>query len=480
MRHFMRSERRIVENVPFVPGRAAATALALTVALLSAAAATGAPGGSTPQRGASRPAAADPVAASSDHLGSRVATASLHDDSPRPPDTSRCRREFGGRCYGPAQLAAAYGVRSLWKSGTTGHGRTIAIVDSYGSPTLRSDVARFARAFGLPKAHLVIDRPDGPIPAFHRGNDDQVGWATETTLDVDYAHALAPDATIRVLETPSDETEGRHGLPAMMRAERWLWAGGHHRADVVSQSFGATEQTFAHHRQIRRLHHTFVSATNRHLTLLAASGDEGATDLRPGMVGTYDHRVQSWPSADPLVTSVGGLSLALAKSGRRTSPDAIWNDASGAGGGGRSAVFGRPGWQDGVRSRVRSSRGVPDIAMSADPERGALVWTTFGGQPKGWQLVGGTSLATPLFAGIVALADQAAGHDLGHIDRAIYRLGGSGAAGRRRAGITDVRDGSNSHDGVRGWSARRGYDLASGWGSVDAAKFVPALVAAVR
>src|SRR6202012_3529564 len=99
-----------------------------------------------------------------------------------------------------------------------------------------------------------------------------------------------------------------------------------------------------------------------------------------------------------------------------------------------------------VRGEVGSARGVPDISMTADPQNGALVWTSFRGEPHGWQLVGGTSLATPMFAGVVALADQTAKRDLGRINPALYGIAGRSARSRRSAGITDITRGGNGHD----------------------------------
>jgi subtilase family serine protease len=159
-----------------------------------------------------------------------------------------------------------------------------------------------------------------------------------------------------------------------------------------------------------------------------------------------------------------------------------------ASGGGRSVIFARPWYQNGVRGVVGGRRGVPDISMSGACDGAADMYQSFGGQPPGWYPTCGTSEATPEFAGIVALADQVAGHPLGLINPALYRL--LAAAPQLRAdhiplGILDVTRGSNTvsfrQDGrlrtVTGFPARPGYDLASGAGTVNARYFVPQLAA---
>jgi subtilase family serine protease len=181
----------------------------------------------------------------------------------------------------------------------------------------------------------------------------------------------------------------------------------------------------------------------------------------------------SWPSTDPLVTSVGGTQLKLDDAGNRLSPDVVWNDGFGAGGGGLSAIFSRPLYQIGVTKVVDHKRGTPDISMSAAVDGGAWVYYSF--VNAGWHIFGGTSEASPIFSGVVALADQYAHGRLGLINPALYTLGALSRVGVPGTGIVDVTSGNNSFAGVTGFSAAPGYDLASGWGTVDAAKFVPAL-----
>jgi subtilase family serine protease len=204
--------------------------------------------------------------------------------------------------------------------------------------------------------------------------------------------------------------------------------------------------------------------------------------------------VTSWPDSDPLVTGVGGTQLQLDAAGNRTAPDRAWNDTYTAavnafiyrdagpnplaGGGGTSMVFRRPAFQNGVQRVVGGWRGVPDISMSAACNGSVVEYQSFEGQQPGWYPTCGTSEATPLFAGIVALAGQVAGHPLGLINPRLYQL-----AARRAPGLVDVAAGGNTvsfhQDGkidtVRGASAVPGYDLASGLGTVDAALLVPEL-----
>jgi len=270
----------------------------------------------------------------------------------------------------------------------------------------------------------------------------------------------------------------------------------HHLGDVISQSFSATEQTFPDRAAVQALRGAYQLAALNHVTVLAASGDSGAADVKLDESTYYPFPVTSWPDSDPLVTAVGGTQLHVTAPGKRAAPT-VWNDTYNraankfvagnagpnplAGGGGRSVLFGRPGYQDGVKRAVGGHRGVPDISMSAACDGSVDTYSTYRGAPAGWSPACGTSEATPLFAGIVALADQVAGHPLGLINPALYRLAARGAPG-----IVDVRSGHNTvsfrqggqRRTVRGFTAVRGYDLASGVGTVNAASFVRELAVA--
>jgi len=406
---------------------------------------------------------------------------------PAPQTIAQCQADFGINCYTPVQYRVAYDLNPLYDGSAlgrdiTGAGRTIVIVDSYGSPTIAADLHHFDQQFGFPDPTLQIEQ-FGNVPPFDPNNATQVGWAEETTLDVEYAHSIAPGAKIVLAETPVAETEGVTGFPEMMNAEESLINSG--VGDVISQSFGATENTFpgfssGNYSSLLNLRYAFKDAEAHNVTVLAASGDEGATnDETDGSL--YPYRVNSWPSSDPLVTSVGGSMLDLNQAGNKLSPDTVWNDGFGAGGGGVSAIFSRPLYQNGVTSVVGDHRGTPDISMSAAVNGGAWVYMSFAGieapgvSDPGWYIFGGTSEATPIFSGIVALADQVAGHRIGLINPALYTLGALSRGGFTSNGIVDITSGNNSFSGVTGYNATPGYDLASGWGTIDAAKFVPTL-----
>ena len=401
---------------------------------------------------------------------------------PAPLTIAQCQAEIGINCYTPVQYRVAYNLNGLYAHGVTGRGKTIVIVDSFGSPTIRNDIKVFDKQFGFPDPNLKIVK-FGDVPPFDPTNETQVGWAEETTLDVEYAHSIAPGAKIVLAETPVAETEGVTGLPEMMNAERALINAG--VGDVITQSFGATENTFPGFSQgnfssLLNLRYAFKDALRHHVTVLASSGDDGATDAMSDGSTLYPFRVNSWPSSDPLVTSIGGSQLNLNETGTKITPDVVWNDGFGAGGGGQSAVFNRPLFQRGVRSVVGSHRGTPDISMSAAVNGGAWVYMSFAGietpgvSDPGWYIFGGTSEASPIFSGIVALADQVAGHRLGLINPALYALGAASAHGVN-TGLVDITSGNNSFAGVTGFDAGPGYDLASGWGTINAARFVPAL-----
>src|SRR5436189_77206 len=141
-----------------------------------------------------------------------------------------------------------------------------------------------------PPPALTVIQPAGPVPPY-RPTSGRIGWAGETDLDVEYAHAMAPGANILVVETPTSEDEGTTGFPQIVRAEEYVI--GHHLGGVISQSFSATEQTFPSPRSLLALRGAYVDAARNGVTVLAAAGDSGAADLQFNEATFYTHPVTS-------------------------------------------------------------------------------------------------------------------------------------------------------------------------------------------
>ena len=406
-----------------------------------------------------------------------------------PLTTAQCEQADGIACYSPSQLRTAYQLPAVYARGITGKGETIVIVDSFGSPTIKSDLAKFDLHYDYPAPpKFTIIAPAGKIPKFNAGNSDMSGWAGETTLDVEYAHSLAPGASILLVETPVSETEGVTGFSQIVQAEEYVI--NHKLGGVISQSFSATEETFKNYAQLEPLRAAILDAQRNKVTVLAASGDAGATDYQLNGSDYYLRPVTSWPDSDPLVTGVGGTQL---KESGGSYTSVAWNDTYNRGtdlywggstdpdplasGGGKSEFFTRPSYQDAVKSVTGASRGVPDISMSASCNGAVNVYSSFTPGDPGWSLTCGTSEATPEFAAIVALADQVAGHWLGLINPTLYTL-----LAERAPGLVDVTSGNNTvsfYQGtatkphvVTGYQARKGYDLVTGVGTVNASKLV--------
>ncbi|HEY2518512.1 MAG TPA: S53 family peptidase [Streptosporangiaceae bacterium] len=447
---------------------------------------------------ASTDASAAPSAGHTGQAGLALKPGVLHarHATSQPPTTADCETAYQIACYEPGQIQTAYNLAPLFHHGITGRGQTIVIVDSFGSPTIQHDLRVFDKTFGLPAPpSLKVIQPAGTVPPYDPNNADMVGWAGETTLDVQYAHTMAPGANILLVETPVSETEGVTGFPQIVKAENYVV--NHRLGSVISQSFGATEQTFPNKATLESLRSAFENAAAHHVTVTAATGDSGAADVGLDEETYYLHPVVGWPPSDPLVTAVGGTQLHLNAAGQRTAPDTVWNDTYNkptqeyifgdagpnplAGNGGKSIIFSRPWYQDGVKNVVGNSRGLPDISMSGACNGAVDTYNSYGGIPAGWYPTCGTSESTPIFSGVVALADQVAGHPLGLINPALYKLSAEHAPG-----IVDVTSGNTTvsftQNGklytIKGASAKPGYDLASGVGTINGALFVPELARA--
>lgn len=325
--------------------------------------------------------------------------------------------------YVPLQIINAYGIDLQPNDGT---GQVIALVEAYGSPTLQNDLNVFCQQFGLPTTTVQIVYGSGPKP---RKTDS--GWALETSLDVEWAHALAPKAKIIVAVASSANISN-----LISAVDAAVKAG----ATTVSMSWGGSEfSTEANYESHFR---------KTGVAFFASSGDNGA--------GT------EWPAASPSVTGVGGTSLYLDASGNRISPETGWSGS----GGGLSIYFLRPAFQNGWQSS--SYRAIPDVALVADPNTGVTVYdsTPYSGQ-SGWFEVGGTSAGSPMWAAIVALADQervAGGKPpLTGADVQLYALAGStSSTGAYLYGyyFFDVTSGSNG-----AFSSTPNFDEVTGLGT---------------
>ena len=233
------------------PALAAVAAGAL--ALAAVAGARGQPPGA-----AGRPAARPPAPAV------RISPDAIHAAGPssQPPTTASCERDYHIACYSPVQIQQAYGIPKMIAQGVTGKGQTIVIVDSFGSPTIARDLGVFDTTYHLPAPPtLTIIQPAGHVPPY-QPTSNREGWAGETSLDVEYAHAMAPGAKILLVETPTSENEGTTGFPQIVKAEEFVI--NRHLGGVISQSFSATEETFPTKQSLLALRGAYLDARPRH------------------------------------------------------------------------------------------------------------------------------------------------------------------------------------------------------------------------
>ena len=382
------------------------------------------------------------------------------------PTDSQCIKDFGLGCYTPQDIRAAYDV----PQGYTGAGQTIVIVDAFGSPTIRQDLATFDQTFGLPAPTLNIIYPLGQV-TFNPQSANEVGWAEETTLDVTWSHAIAPDATIDLVVAPSNAGN------ALNNAESY--AVQNHLGNVMSMSFGAPEAAIAgggNNLQMEQADQIYQQAVAQGMSVFASAGDSGAANGYPTANPLF-------PASDPNVTSVGGTDLFLGKNGAYKS-ETVWNDSIpslcpygcdygvfGATGGAPSLVFPTPAYQQGVNGM--SSRTTSDVAYNASVYTAVWVYLGFLGSNSGWYFFGGTSEGAPQWAAIAALADEAAGHPLGALNPLLYQIAQNPT--QYASDFHDVTVGTNALAGGPGYAAGTGYDLPTGLGSPNVANLITTL-----
>jgi subtilase family serine protease len=394
-------------------------------------------------------------------------------------------------CYTPSQFRVAYGIQPLLDRGIDGQGETVTdlvpavsnapagsttTIQTAGPPgqppavtDIRQDLARFDSLFRLPAARIqVVTSLAGSASRWQAG-DEEVG-------DLEEVHMVAPGATLRVvLMPPSVQNSAKNATADMIAGLRVAVSG----TDVALISWGLGEHYFTK-AQASEMNSVLLGAAAHHVTVIASSGDTGPfSDMQP--FGRTPVKEVSLPASDPLVLAVGGTTLTVNPSTGAYVGETAWNTSAdfvqpgSASGGGFSHLYARPVYQDGVRG-IGAMRGVPDVAGDADAQDGAPTVYVSGSTP--WIApASGTEAAAPLWAALVALADQYARHDLGFVNPAIYRIARSSSY---HQAFHDITTGNNIMTmpypvGTAGYRTAPGWDPATGWGSPDAQVLVPLL-----
>src|SRR6266852_7752108 len=331
--------------------------------------------------------------------------------------------------YQPSEMQTAYGLKPLYGQGLDGTGETVVIVDAYGSDTIAQDAEIFSQLYGLPDItpqNFSVVRAPG---LQNNPKGVQRGWDVETTLDVEWAHAMAPGANIALVVATD-----RASLDEAIN-----YAVVHHLGNTISNSWSSIEG-FGNPRTLDRVNRILEMAAAQGIDVNFASGDRGDEFQTVGFLSV------DFPASSPFATGIGGTSLALNpdnsmlfQTGWGNNLTRIANRVSqgstpvvpptndprlGLGfqfgaGGGSSLTFAKPGFQSSLPGAARL---VPDVSMLADPFTGAEVIETFGNQTF-VLVVGGTSLATPMFSGVMSIAAQKnGGVGLGQAAALVYNL----------------------------------------------------------
>ena len=386
-------------------------------------------------------------------------------------DTSSDASDIQG--YTPAQIEKAYGFSSIKLSnGATadGAGQTIAIVDAYSDPVIAADVNVFDTEFDLPAINLKVVSQTGSTSSLPKSN---AGWAGEISLDVEWAHAIAPGATILLVEATSDSTDD------LMTAVNY--ARNATGVSIVSLSWGGSEffdwgNGGESDSQLTYDADFTTPSGHQGVTFVAAAGDSGA---QSGV---------QWPASSPNVLSVGGTTLYTSDSTGTYDSEDGWTGTSS----GYSQVEAEPAYQDAVQDS--GERTVADVSYDADPNTGFPIYDSVtDAGVSGWQEIGGTSAGAPQWAALVAIADQGrVANNLGTLDGAsqtlptLYSLYSAPGTTDYSSYTTDFNDvssgGGNTYrfrwggQGNSAGSAGPGYDLVTGLGTPIANNLVDALV----
>ena len=368
--------------------------------------------------------------------------------------SSKLPQPGGVTGYRPSDLEHAYDLAPLHQAGLDGSKQTVALAEI---DTLNpGDVQTFDAGFGLSAPAMQVIKVNGGATT----------TSPEPVLDIEVVQAVAPHANILVYESPQDLLSVARMLSRIVTDNR---------AQVLSMSLGTCEQGLdpsIAQSFLATLDNAFQRAASQGMSVLVASGDSGAYDCQDNTLSV------GAVAANPYVTAVGGTALFL--SSGNYGHEAGWEGPleSAGGGGGVSTVYQRPSWQTGPGVENQYSTGgrqVPDVSADADPLTGYLIYysTRDCQGDQCWQVVGGTSAATPLWAGLILLANQQAQIQgkphLGFLDPALYRLGADASAGQV---YHDVTMGGNLY-----YLATPSWDYSTGWGSPDGARLVSALLA---
>jgi subtilase family serine protease len=404
---------------------------------------------------------------------------------------SNCLLPPGSSCYAPHQFRVAYGIRPLLDRGIDGGGETVTVIDlpplaNSVNPSPTAPVAQSSSAAAAPGARPASTDIRQALATFDRlarlpaariqtvtalaGSASPWQATAEEVQDAEVVHAVAPAATLRVVLLPANVLSSARTATADMIAALRLAVS---HTDVVSAGWSLGEHFFTP-AQVSELHSILRAAAAHHVTVVASSGDNGAFS---DSYGGRPVKEVSLPAADPLVLAVGGTTLtANTVTGTYTSETA-WNGAAGsfsvtlgASAGGFSHRYARPSYQAGVPGMARM-RGVPDVAGDAGATGGLPAVFSEGGQISS---ASGTGAAAAQWAGLMALADQDARHDLGFVNPAIYRIARSS---RYHKAFHDVTTGNNLTIGPvsHPYHAGPGWDPVTGWGSPNAQALIPLL-----
>ncbi len=413
---------------------------------------------------------------------------------------------YAVRGYTPRQFRVAYGVARAIAHGNNGRGVTVAVIDAYAAPTIVYDVNRYSRDNGVaPFRRGQFRQIWAPGLVAEAAQGDEQDWYGEETLDIEAVHGMAPGARIVYYGALSSQDSD---MDAALN-----WVVDNHVAQIVSNSYGDLGEDLPAD-QVKAERAIFIQAAVTGIGLYFSSGDDGDE------IADLGYRTTDSPASSPWVTAVGGTSLGVGAHGsylfetgwgttESTLTDGVWTPAVPGdylygSGGGTSQLFGEPWYQrrvvpPGISTYFSSStpgRAVPDIAMDGDPTTGMLV-----GETQTWSdgsvsydtyRIGGTSVSCPLFAGIMALADQRAHHAHGFVNPLLYSLAGTRAyrdivdpATTMAAVRVDYDNGENANDGVTvslrtmnqtgTLQTTAGYDDVTGMGTPRGAYFLAAL-----